>query len=151
MCARAQYRNLGDSDTSPPFFFLMPLWKAQTRVLSSACFVILWAFSLPNHSSTNVMVLLPVEKWINKVHELCTKINSLITQGQCSSQETEPVKMFINNKTRLLIKLSQFVSSPCSAPNPALFQGISGFNVFHPAPASPNCSLQRSVCHHNFG
>lgn len=90
---------------------IFPLWEAQTRVLSSARSVVLWAFffSFPKHNTTNVMVLLPVEKWINKAHELFTKINSLTTQGQCSSQGTEPVKMFINNRTRLLIKLSQLV------------------------------------------
>lgn len=110
------------------FFLLMPLWKAQTSLLSSAsfCYFVRFFFSFPNHSSTNVMVLLPVEKWINKAHELFTKINSLLTQGQCSSQRTEPVKMFINNRSRLLIKLSQLVLPLCLASKPAVFQGISG-------------------------
>lgn len=127
---------------------IFPLWEAQTRVLSSARSVVLWAFffSFPKHNTTNVMVLLPVEKWINKAHELFTKINSLTTQGQCSSQGTEPVKMFINNRTRLLIKLSQLVLPLPSFKPSFFFPGdFRPINIFHPAPASPRYSLQRCL------
>lgn len=33
------------------------------------CFVILLGFSFANHTSNNIVVLQPVEKWINKVNE----------------------------------------------------------------------------------
>lgn len=115
--------------------FLCHSANLQSESSLAHCSAIFLIFSLPNHTANNIMVLLPVEKWINKVNELFTKINSLTTQGQCSSQETMRIKMFINNRTKLLIKLPQLVLLSCPASNTAFFQGISGpLNIFYSTP-----------------